>query len=147
MFFEISLTTCFRLLKEKKKLTSKIDSLTRKVNTLQSRLAATTNSASDAPSLVPSQPAVSHQLPPPPPPPTFTKSTITPLAVPSFMPGPSHSRPKTPEPRLPPPPVFKARTPEAKRAPPKPLRDHPAVPQPSTSAGKKRLSPYYFEYF
>lgn len=131
-----------RLLKEKKKLTSKIDSLTRKVNNLQTKLTAATNPSADLP---PSQAGASNH-PPPPPLPTFSRSTATPSMAPFAASGPSvQMRPKTPEARLPPPPVFKARTPESKRTTHKPPQDQPMASQPVTSAGKKRRAPDDFE--
>ncbi|KAL4246311.1 hypothetical protein ABKN59_008967 [Abortiporus biennis] len=173
------------LLKEKKKLNSKIDSLTRKVNTLQGKLAAATSSSTpEASASRASQRASSSQhqspatstlmpaaqiVPPVPSLPNAYLPSVSAGQIPSahaYTPTTPNSRgrytsvpsslprPKTPEARVPPPPVFKARTPESKRptpklGPPQPQRhqhhDYPLMPSASSSAGKKRRAPDDFE--
>ncbi|THH31942.1 hypothetical protein EUX98_g2243 [Antrodiella citrinella] len=148
------------LLKEKKKLTAKVDSLTKKITALQAKMSASSTPTNGTP--------LQSQRP----------TTITPPAIPLMAPvassshapptfhtpstpnsrrlasGSSLSRPKTPEARVPPPPVFKARTPESKRASarPQPQRQQPPPPPPqiittsaSSSLNKKRRAPDDFE--
>ena len=145
-----------RMLKEKKKLMTKVESLTRKVQNLQAKLAAAkTSSATQPPESQPTLPAslpltspipqstsvpISSRprsatvpsAPPLYPPPTPSTST-TPLnrvvSGPSFLP-----RPKTPERRTVTP-VFKARTPERQIQP-----EMPPIP-PAPVIGKKRAAP------
>lgn len=150
------------MLKEKKKLTSKIEALSRKVQNLQSKLAIAKESGQ-----APAEPAASP--PPPPSQPTIippvpqipailprprsttissTPTQRTPIMSQPAMPmapsnrvvsGPSSlPRPKTPERRIHP--VFKARTPERHLPPTMP----DSLPS-TSSAGKKRRAPDDFE--
>lgn len=149
------------MLKENKKLTSKVESLTRKVQNLQSKLVAAKASASRTdPS-----PSTREALP--------TEATLAPThkaprassatsgappvpAIPTHPPAPlvrapplrtasgpsSLCRPKTPEQRIPAlPPVFKARTPESRVTSATP----PDAPSTATIIGKKRPAPDDFE--
>ncbi|CAL1694495.1 unnamed protein product [Somion occarium] len=142
------------LIKEKKKLNNKIDSLGRKVANLQAKLAAATEINPLAPVPAKNQPQA------------LTSTSRAPAIVaPQAYPTPSSSRsrtlsgpsvlarPKTPEHRVPPPPVFRARTPESKRLPSIPPSSNsppPSMPMSSSSssmmsAGKKRRAPDDFE--
>ncbi|KAL7285505.1 hypothetical protein ACG7TL_000606 [Trametes sanguinea] len=189
----------YRMLKEKKKLTNKIENLTRKVQNLQAKLAAANEQAASTP-VAPL--AVSTSVPPPKQAPVFTPSPIlapAPVlsgslasssstrptsrprvvtapaahspnslhhqapAMPTFRPktpesrlrmasGPSSiSRAKTPESRIPPMPVFKARTPERHRTPTAPaqIQVHTQqMPESSSSSsvvGVKRRAPDDFD--
>ncbi|KAK7695036.1 hypothetical protein QCA50_002224 [Cerrena zonata] len=155
------------LIKEKKKLNSKVESLTRKVTNLQAKLAAVPAPAppsTSAPTPVP-VPTSSHAAPAPAlssslhassskaPPPTFTRTPSTPSSSRSrTTSGPSvFSRSKTPEPKIPPPPVFRPRTPESKRLPAIPAQTNSPPPatmytsSSSTSSGKKRRAPDDFD--
>ena len=153
------------MLKEKKKLTTKVESLTRKVQNLQAKLAAAKASSAAQPpesqqpplpsslpltSLTPqyanvpisSRPrsATVPSAPPLYPPPIETPSTST-IQNPSnnsnrVVSGPSFlPRPKTPERRTVTP-VFKARTPERKLQP-----EMAPNPPPAPVIGKKRAAP------
>ena len=146
------------MLKDKKKLITKVESLTRKVQNLQAKLAAArTSSAAQPPESQPTLPAslpltspISQSTsvpissrprsatvpsaPPLYPPPTETPSTSTTsfnrvVSGPSFLP-----RPKTPERRTVTP-VFKARSPERQMQPE--VAPTPPVPV----IGKKRAAP------
>ncbi|OSD03331.1 hypothetical protein PYCCODRAFT_263209 [Trametes coccinea BRFM310] len=187
------------MLKEKKKLTNKIENLTRKVQNLQAKLAAANEQAASTP-VAPL--AVSTSVPAPKQAPVFTPSPIlapAPVlsgslasssstrptsrprvvtapaahspnslhhqapAMPTFRPktpesrlrmasGPSSiSRAKTPESRIPPMPVFKARTPERHRTPTAPaqIQVHTQqMPESSSSSsvvGVKRRAPDDFD--
>jgi len=137
---------------------SKVDNLTKKINALQSKLSATPTPTARIPLQVQYPTSVTPPVPPAAP---VASSSRTPtLHIPStpnsrrLASGSSLSRPKTPEARVPPPPVFKARTPESKRAPPKPQlqRQQPPPPPPqiitsssSSSLSKKRRAPDDFE--
>ena len=144
------------MLKEKKKLTTKVESLTRKVQNIQAKLAATkasngvqplpesqpTPPAPALPSPVPQSASVSisrprsatvSSAPPIYPPPARNPSNRV-VSGPSFLP-----RPKTPD-RKNVTPVFKARTPERQIQPEVPI---PPVPM----IGKKRAAPDDFEAY
>lgn len=138
-----------RMLKEKKKLMTKVESLTRKVQNLQTRLAAAKEPPSipsvETLALPPSMPPI----PPVPPIPVHEAKTPVSRSVSNrVVSGPaSLSRPKTPERRLAQPTVFKARTPE-KRAPPTPTAPVVTIPPSSSSSssvGKKRARPDEFD--
>ncbi|KAH9936969.1 uncharacterized protein B0H18DRAFT_968553 [Fomitopsis serialis] len=126
------------MLKEKKKLTSRIETLTRKLHALQSKVAAgeadaSTPKAEAGPSSAPALRAArssSSMAPQPvvprlervphsqPPLPTPTYTPTTPNSRSRIASGPSAlPRPKTPEVRTSQPTVFRARTPEARRTP------------------------------
>ncbi|KAI0081068.1 hypothetical protein K474DRAFT_1768813 [Panus rudis PR-1116 ss-1] len=149
------------MLKEKKKLTSKIESLTKKVNHLQTKLQAAKEAKAEASSsqlkTSPPPPAPSLSVPPAVPRvPTVLPTPITPISS-ARAASPSSAglqRARTPESSAPPPPVFRPRTPESKRLPALP----PSVPSsmqsqmPSLSssdsvmsAGKKRRAPEDFD--
>lgn len=134
------------MLKENKKLHARIESLTRKVQNLQTKLAslkATAPSPSTGPSQVstevtrpPARRATTLSSPQIPNPTSRMASTLSSRAVsgPSSLP-----RPKTPERRIAQTPVFKARTPERILMP-------TAEPLASTTMiGKKRRAPDDFE--
>ena len=148
------------MLKEKKKLTTKVESLTRKVQNLQAKLAAARASgAAQPPEFQPTLPA-SLPLTSPTPQPTSVpissrpRSATVPSAPPLYPPpietlstsmtqnssnrvvsGPSFlPRPKTPERRTVTP-VFKARTPERQMQP-----EIAPIP-PAPVIGKKRAAP------
>lgn len=146
------------MLKDKKKLTTKVDSLTRKVATLQAKLAAAKEVPRDTnPRMVVSPPAQSS-----------SSNYVSPLAASTIFPSPptythdrvgqrsqaisnrvvsgpaSLARPKTPERRPAPPAVFKARTPE-RRAPPVSVPAVVADITPVSSVGKKRARPDDFD--
>ena len=150
------------MLKEKKKLTTKVESLTRKVQNLQAKLAAAKASSAAQPSQpAPSLPLTSPtpqsssvpissrprsatvpSTPPLYPPPIESPSTSTTqnpskrvVSGPSFLP-----RPKTPERRAVTP-VFKARTPERQMQPE--ISPIPPVPV----IGRKRAAPDDFEAY
>jgi hypothetical protein len=151
------------MLKEKKKLTTKVESLTRKVQNLQAKLATAKASSAAQPSPQPTPSAPSLPLtnptpsvlissrprsatvpsaPPLYPPPIETRSTSTTpnpsnrvVSGPSFLP-----RPKTPERRTLTP-VFKARTPERQMQPE--IAPIPPVP----TIGRKRAAPDDFEAY
>ncbi|KAH9837236.1 uncharacterized protein C8Q71DRAFT_822313 [Rhodofomes roseus] len=163
------------VLKEKKKLTSKIESLTRKLHALQSKVAAGEAGTStpkagvqagpSVPALRTARPSTSTvnlpvvprlervaQPQPPLPTPTYTPTTPNPRS--RIASGPSAlPRPKTPESRTSQPTVFRARTPEARRTPSHapPMPPIPAMPMASSSmettstAGKKRRAPDDFD--
>ena len=147
-------STKFRMLKEKKKLTIKVESLTRKVQNLQTKLeAARTSRPPESQPTVPASLPLTSSTPqstsissrprsttvpsaPLYPPPIETPSTSTAqtpsnrvVSGPSFLP-----RPKTPERRTVTP-VFKARTPERQINP-----EIASIP-PATVIGKKRAAP------
>jgi len=140
------------MLKEKKKLTAKIDSLNRKISTLQNKLNATATPSPPSSSSLPPIPgsssasSLAHPIPstvlapalPIRATPTTPSSRTRTISGASGLP-----RPKTPDAKVPPPPVFKARTPEAKRQPSKPIFMDPPVFSPST--GKKRRAPDDFD--
>jgi hypothetical protein len=146
------------MLKENKKLTSKVESLTRKVQNLQTKLAVAKASAPRLESILPNDKA------PPLATDTTPASTHTPPHAPSATSGvpsvPAHpppatrapsyrtpsvsslSRPKTPEVRAPTlSPVFKARTPEKRIS----SVTIPDATSSSTTAGKKRPAPDDFD--
>jgi myosin protein heavy chain len=144
------------MLKENKKLASKVESLNRKVQNLQSKLAAAKASALRAePSmpngmalpteatLAPRALSATSSVPSVPPVPTHSPPPIIRAPSHRIASGPSSlSRPKTPERRVPVPPVFKARTPErrvASAAPPDAMLS-------ATTIGKKRPAPDDFEH-
>ncbi|KAI0778792.1 hypothetical protein BD413DRAFT_117998 [Trametes elegans] len=178
------------MIKEKKKLTNKIDSLSRKVQNLQTKLAAANEAAStpapaSAPVSAPKQrstftpspvlastpvlsapfasssssrptrlrvvtapakasPDPAYQQPPPLP----TARPRTPESRSRMVSGPSSlSRQKTPEPRIPPMPVFKAPTPERRRAPTAPAQTQymPESTSSSSVVGVKRRAPDDFD--
>ena len=168
------LTPAPRLLKEKKKFTSKIESLTRKLHALQSKVEASApvpvveagpsapalRPAKSSPAMAPrpSAPKLERLTQPPPSLPTPTYTPTTPNSRSRIASGPSVlPRPKTPESRSLQPPVFRARTPEAKRTPVQlpPVPPIPAMPIASSSsmpsmattstAGKKRRAPDDFD--
>ncbi|KAJ7103250.1 hypothetical protein B0H15DRAFT_767432, partial [Mycena belliarum] len=144
------------MLKNNKKLTAKVEALTRKVQNLQTKLAAAKASI-PAPSVSPPVEAREYKPSPSAPviPPTRQRSNTL-SAIPPVPPLPSHvpsspvralsnriasgsslPRPKTPERRAPPP-VFKAQTPER--------RSVPICPSPSAPVlGQKRRAPDDFE--
>lgn len=137
------------MLKEKKKLTTKVESLTRKVQGLQTKLAATKDLVPIgniqkvvSPSNMPSSSFI------PPVPPIPTQETRTPTSRPMLnrvVSGPaSLSRPKTPERRLVQPTVFKVKTPE-KSAPLFIVPDATPLSSSSSSIGKKRARPDEFD--
>lgn len=148
----------YRMLKDKNKLSNKVESLTRRVQTLQAKLASAKESMPTTERNV-SPPSSSVSI----------SGTITPMPrervvppVPQADARPrsnamnrvvsiptSNSRPKTPENRPPPPTVFKARTPE-KRAPtfttpPNAVLDNIPVASGEVSIGKKRVRPEEFD--
>lgn len=161
-----------RFLKTEKKLTSKVEFLTRKVKTLQDKLAASTSEDS-TPTAVPlpvastsSRPSSSRPSYPPPP----TRAVPSLPEMPDFSAAASSSRmrsssagtrPISPEDRMPQP-VFRPRTPETRYTPTLPAYIPPqpqsSQPQPlqsaftmstststSSSIGKKRRAPDDFE--
>ncbi|KAF7975216.1 hypothetical protein HWV62_10300 [Athelia sp. TMB] len=161
----------FEMLKEKKKLTAKVDLLTRKVTSLQAKLVAASEAASSAPKVIEktiSPPPMAsarasstrrvsssqsmrlaEEVPPVPPVPTMptqppvgrSRSSRT-ASGPAIVP-----RPKTPERRTSQPVVFKARTPD-KRATPKATSPPAVLPESipsSSSIGKKRARPDEFD--
>ncbi|KAH8099775.1 hypothetical protein BXZ70DRAFT_217302 [Cristinia sonorae] len=145
------------VLKEKKKLISKVENLTKKVNALQAKLSAAPSSTDTTPAQAPrlSGPrTISPQVPVIPPAASSSRTPPAPSTPNSrrAASGSSLSRPKTPETRVPPPPVFKARTPESKRVP-QSIQQHYQSPPPliitssssSSSLGKKRRAPDDFE--
>ncbi|GBE77563.1 hypothetical protein SCP_0104410 [Sparassis crispa] len=140
------------MLKEKKKLTNKVESLTRKVQSLQTKLASSTNpvgesSTPTAPapgptSAVPLQRTASKHAPPHPPAPTvpaYTASAPRSLSRVVSEP-PAQPRSKTPDRRTSQAPAFRPRTPETRRMP---LQPEPEAS--SSTAGKKRRAPDDFE--
>ena len=152
------LTYYSRMLKEKKKLTTKVESLTRKVQNLQVKLTAA-KASNPIPESQPTPPAPSLPLTSSTPQPTSapisrlrsatvssapivetpsTSRTRNPtnrvVSGPSFLP-----RPKTPEVKAVTP-VFKARTPERQMQPEVPLPPLPVI-------GKKRAVPDDFEAY
>lgn len=140
---------------------TKVETLTKKVNTLQAKL-ATASTPTETTPVYTSRPSSTRTISPP-------ALSMAPVASSSRTPTTFHAqttpnsrriasgsappRPKTPEARVPPPPVFKARTPESKRLPPRPqpvLHNPPPPPQifttsSSSSLGKKRRAPDDFE--
>ncbi|KAJ7269437.1 hypothetical protein B0H12DRAFT_1095850 [Mycena haematopus] len=140
------------MLKNNKKLTTKVESLTRKVQNLQAKLAATKASQ---PSVLAEAPEPEHKASPSFPNVPSTRQRSNTLAaippvpsLPSFVPpspsrthrvasGSAIPRPKTPE-RKALPPVFRARTPEARAVP---FPPSPSVPV----LGQKRRAPDDFE--
>lgn len=153
-----------RMLKENKKLASRVESLSRKVQNLQAKLTAAKASASSTESSLPDKKSLStatipvgeaprvvsaaSSVPPAPPVPPITPHSSSPIVkAPShrIASGPSSvSWPKTPERKiqaLPPvlPPVFKARTPEKRVTSPDPMAS-------ATTIGKKRPAPEDFEH-
>lgn len=164
-YFLISANCPFpRMLKDNKKLTTKVESLSRKVQNLQTKLAAakasipktTPDTIEAGPSTIISlAPPSAYQsrprsgmltnvppMPPIPPIPTYAPSPSTRTPLSRAVSGPSSlPRPKTPERRAAPPPVFKARTPERRTV-------SMILPDEMSSAstiGKKRRAPDDFE--
>ncbi|KZT72868.1 hypothetical protein DAEQUDRAFT_550302 [Daedalea quercina L-15889] len=162
------------MLKEEKKLTSKIDSLTRKLHALQNKLAAseastpapTAEAGPSAPALrsaksspaMATQPVVMKFARVSQPQPSLSTPTYTPNSRSRITSGPSALlRPKTPESRTSQSTVFRARTPEARRTPSQvssvpPIPAMPIASFPSSSsmattstAGKKRRAPDDFD--
>lgn len=143
-----------RMLKEKKKLITKVESLTRKVQSLQTKLAATKDAVKTTNlqnAISPSSMTASGYIPPVPLVPAQEARTTTSHSMMNrVVSGPAAlSRPKTPERRLVQPTVFKARTPE-KNAPPMatpPAVVADAIPSSSSSSsiGKKRARPEEFD--
>ncbi|KAJ7109927.1 hypothetical protein C8R44DRAFT_800953 [Mycena epipterygia] len=136
------------MLKNNKKLTTKVESLTRKVQNLQTKLAAakaTNPTTSDIPEYKasPSLPIIPTRqrsntlsaIPPVPPLPSFTPSS--PVRSNRVASGSSLPRPKTPERRALPP-VFRAQTPERRAVPVPPSPSAPVL-------GQKRRAPDDFE--
>jgi hypothetical protein len=153
-----------RMLKENKKLTTKVESLARKVQNLQTKLTAakaaipkaTSEAVSTAPSSsstpTPVSPILSAgrprantftSIPPVPPIPRQVPSTpISRVPTNRTVSGPSSlPRPKTPERRAALPPVFKARTPERQTA----SMTMPDLLRSSAAVGKKRRAPDDFD--
>ncbi|KII94276.1 hypothetical protein PLICRDRAFT_36532 [Plicaturopsis crispa FD-325 SS-3] len=146
------------MLKEKKKLVAKVDSLTRKVTNLQTKVTAAKEresftAAQSAPtSIISSRATQSPAVPPVPSlPPVRAMASVPSARTPSASAGPAaHARatsgpstvprPKTPE-RSVHPTVFKARTPERGR----PSSSTPPTETEMPSAGKKRRLPDDFE--
>ena len=143
------------MLKENKKLASKVESLTRKVQNLQSKLVAAKASASRTDQTPPTEAtsAVTHNAPSDS---SATSGVPSVPVIPTPSPAPlvrapplrtasgpcSLSRPKTPEPRVPvPPPVFKACMPESQVASTTPFETTAST----TTIGKKRPAPDDFE--
>ncbi|RDB28366.1 hypothetical protein Hypma_015870 [Hypsizygus marmoreus] len=150
------------MLKENKKLATKVESLTRKVQNLQTKLVAAKASipkTSDVPSV--SAPPV-EPVPGPSSQPIMRSRANTLNNVPSVPPLPMHApspahrtpvqrvvsvpsslpRPKTPERRaVQPPPVFKARTPERRAVSSTPMESMASA----STIGKKRRAPEDFE--
>ncbi|KAJ7675328.1 hypothetical protein B0H17DRAFT_1207702 [Mycena rosella] len=144
------------MLKNNKKLTTKVESLTRKVQNLQTKLAAA-KASNPTPSVPPpveareyrASPTVPAIPPPrqrsntlsaiPPVPPLPSYAPSSPVRAPSnrVASGSSLPRPKTPEQRAPPP-VFKAQTPERRIVPTPPSPSAPVL-------GQKRRAPDDFE--
>lgn len=149
------------MLKENKKLASRVESLTRKVQNLQSKLAAAKaavsrpepsvpndkappTEASPTPSYdAPRAPLATSDVPPVSSIPTQPPSSIIRAPSHRIASGPSSlSWPKTPERSVPSlPPVFKARTPERRVASAAP----PDVTPSAITFGKKRPAPDDFE--
>jgi hypothetical protein len=147
------------MLKENKKLTSKVESLTRKVQNLQTKLAVAKASVPRPESNLPNEKAPPMATDTTPAstraPPRASSATSGMPSVPAHPPpptarAPSHrtpstsssSRPKTPEVRAPvPPPVFKARTPEKRISSVTP----PDATSSATMIGKKRPAPDDFD--
>lgn len=146
------------MLKEKKKLTTKVESLTRKLQSLQSKIAASKGQAPE-PSVeelisrpvssasVTSMPRSNLTSSARPIPPAY--GSRTPVSRNRVVSGPaSLSRPKTPERRPAQPAVFKAMTPERRATqaatPPQTVSDGTQVST-STSVGKKRTRPDEFD--
>lgn len=157
-------------MKEKKKMTTKIESLSRKVQTLQSKLAsaketalastapppAAVASSSRSPSMAapsPSQGSAKTTIPP-----KFiavlngagqTRLSTSPQSHSRAVSGPSSSsgptsmpRPRTPDRNMAAPAVFKLKTPEHIRQPVESPPSEPLPPPPSTTLiGKKRSAP------
>lgn len=155
----------YRMFKDKKRLSTKVESLTRKVQALQAKLSSVRESTPTTAERKVSPPSRSVSIssaitpmpregntPPVPPVPqadaryTLARSN----AANRVVSGPaSVSRPRTPERRPPPPTVFKARTPE-KRAPafatpPIAAVDTMPVASGEVSVGKKRARPDEFD--
>jgi hypothetical protein len=149
------------MLKDNKKLATKVESLSRKVQNLQTKLAATkasipkpssdvmeagpsTNISSGLSSAYPVSRSRSNTLtnvPSVPPMPAYTLSPVTRVPSNRTVSGPSLlPRPKTPERRTAPPPVFRARTPERRAA-----SMMPSDVMASASTSKKRRAPDDFE--
>ncbi|KNZ80649.1 Cytospin-A [Termitomyces sp. J132] len=137
------------MLKENKKLTSKVESLTRKVQTLQTKLAAAKASIPapvEAPANPTSQPSIQPSTAPPVPSISASLSSAPPHAPSSAPRKPSYRavsgpsslpRPRTPEQIIVQhPPVFKAKTPERK-----PVSSPLSESASSSSIGKKRRAP------
>jgi len=133
------------MLKENKKLHARVESLTRKVQNLQTKLASLKATA-PSPSIGPSQ--VSTEVTGPP---ARRATTLSSPQIPNptsrmtstlsnrVVSGPSLPRPKTPERRIAQTPVFKARTPE------KILKPTAELLASTTMIGKKRRAPDDFE--
>jgi hypothetical protein len=140
------------MLKEKKKLTTKVESLTRKLQSLQNKVAGGKGPEKvvSPPSRHISSSSVAAAPPSNPVPPAPLHDAKTPVSRPvskRVVSGPtSLSRPKTPERRQAQPVVFKARTPE-KRATSTPLTPSASMPISSSisSVGKKRARPEEFD--
>lgn len=120
----------------------KIESLSRKVHTLQAKLAA----ASETPAPPPQEPRADSSSRPlvprmPVPMPTTPKTQTRAVSGPS-----DPSRPKTPENKTPQLSVFRTRTPEPKRAPPSVAQPEPLLASSSSSSvGQKRRAPDDFD--
>ncbi|KAF8899077.1 hypothetical protein BD779DRAFT_58470 [Infundibulicybe gibba] len=145
-----------RMMKENKKLSTKVESLSRKVTNLQTKLTAAKATAQMTNVSPPSVLAPANDLPrrrsnnassapPIPPMPIFVNHAHSPgnyTHMSRTVSGPSSlARPKTPE-RGHPPPVFKARTPEEQIVPDS--LEINSIPS-TSSIGKKRRAPDDFE--
>jgi hypothetical protein len=132
-----------RMLKEKKKLTTKVEILTRKVQNLQNKLAADKGPA-PAPSSTSNSLPLSKRDPQMP-----SRDHGTPVSHPGssrVISGPaSLLRSKTPERRPSQPVVFKARTPEKRVTPPIPVTVGMQESTSMSSVGKKRARPEEFD--
>ncbi|KAI0931538.1 hypothetical protein AcW1_001086 [Taiwanofungus camphoratus] len=150
------------MLKEKKKLTSKVETLSRKVHSLQIKLTASsgtnpTSCSASTRTVPPTQHTASSSItpsctsaPPVPSLPVYTPTTPTSNTHSKLASGSSAlPRPKTPEVRVPQPPVFRARTPESKRVISQPMQSSILVSSSSSSSsssvGMKRRAPDDFE--
>lgn len=155
--------TIHRMLKDKKKLAARVESLTRKVQSLQNKL-ATAKEATSAPSTKgdispPTQPGSSSSITPmsqadiiPPVPKIPVNGSNVSLSIQTtnrVVSGPaSLARPKTPERRPAQFAVFKARTPEKRSTPvisPATVADTMVASSSSSSVGKKRARPEEFD--
>jgi len=142
------------MLKEKKKLTTKIESLTRKVQILQTKVAtakAGLPSSASEPivSAGPARPSPKEMTSTPVPPMPVRRETSTPVirarvpSTPSSVP-----RPKTPERRIAQPTVFRPRTPEPRRTPdPRPLPQSTSEPTLPSSSSSRRKRPAMEDHY